>query len=126
MTYCIAIFYLLTPYHQAPLGTQVPEHGNMNDSQSHKVRSSSQNERHFRNDTKKPNFSRLDPLSAAASIIGVYGYAAEISLKLTNIFRDMNGSCQVLLLSRRLEQYTGLLISASGVVTTSMFSGELR
>lgn len=90
---------------------------------------SNSNELHSRYDTKAKasKFPRLDPLSAAASIIGFYALAAEFSLNLSNIFHDTNGECkEVRLLSQRLGQYSELLQSACGVVTAMSFSEELR
>ncbi|KAJ6050220.1 uncharacterized protein N7446_005540 [Penicillium canescens] len=97
--------------------------------QPYQDQTSGSNEPYSRYDTKaKASKSpRLDPLSAAASIIGFYASAAEFSLKLSNIFRDMNGECkEVRLLSQRLGQYSELLQSACGVVTAMSFSEELR
>lgn len=109
-------------------GPQILGPNNVTDSlQRNHLRGSSPNDPYSRNDTKARNSPRLDPLSAAASIIGFYGFAAELSLKLSNIFRDTNGECKALrLVSQRLRQYSELLRSAHGIMTAMSFNGELR
>ena len=101
---------------------------NVTDSlQQNQLQSGGPHDPYSRDDTKSRKFSRLDPLSAAAGFIRFYGLAAEFSLDLSNIFRDTNGECkEVRLLSQRLGQYSELLQSACGVMTTMSFSEELR
>ncbi|KAJ5860728.1 uncharacterized protein N7529_008038 [Penicillium soppii] len=104
--------------------------GNVVDSlQPDRNQSSSSDEPWSRYDTKAKasRFPRLDPLSGVASILGFYALAAELSLNLSNIFRDTNGECkEVRLLSQRLRQYSELLRSALSVITAMSFSEELR
>lgn len=101
---------------------------NVTDSlQRNQLQSGSPHEPCSRDDTNTRTFSRLDPLSVSAGIIRFYGLAAAFSLDLSNIFRDTNGECkEVRLLSQRLGQYSELLQSACGVMTTMSFSEELR
>lgn len=108
MTNCTAIFYLR-------LGNEAQGLG----SQDMTIQKSGISE-------MAPRFLRLDPLSAAASVIRACGYAAEMSLRLTNMFRDMNGAFkEVRPVSQKLRQYLMLLHSASEVVPTLMFCEEL-
>ncbi|KAJ5086715.1 hypothetical protein NUU61_008022 [Penicillium alfredii] len=95
--------------------------------QPSQIQSGSPNEPCSRDNTKASKFRRLDPLSAATSITGFCVLAAEFSLKLTNIFHDMNGECkEARLLSRKLGQYSELLQSAAGVIDAMSFSEELQ